>query len=314
MFSEKEALSAILFVCIKALEYYTESLRSGERETRSNSSNRPNNYEEDADKEGDNHFSSPSKPTLQNSQYHQGVDIVYSTEELASFSSRQSLYKIVLDYEETGSYEPYSSGLSGLVFLGYATLKENKSERVRCAAKIADLPKFENNTGLGLCQEARVLNYLNKLGVTCVPKLLYAGFIDSNAYFTVITEFVENSYHFNLATLKSRRAGLLAAAINELHSVGVHHGDLDSRNVLFQTMPGQSERCVIIDFACSTLFTKSRQFEVLYANMLKQEPSSLFQEFRNEEKYLFVERKRARQPLEKLYSSFREWFQNRTIF
>lgn len=220
------------------------------------------------------------------------------------------MYKIVLDYEETGSYDPYSSGLSGIVFLGHATpLKASQtSERVRCAAKIAELAKFPENTGLDLCQEARILNYLNQLGVQCVPKLLYAGFLDSNAYFTVIIEFIGNARHFNLATLKPRRANLLAKAVNQLHAAGVHHGDLESRNVLFQSIPGQPERCVIIDFACSTLFDKPRSFKVLDAKTLKYDSYSLVREFNNEKKFLFVARKRTSQLLEKVFSDLRKWF------
>jgi serine/threonine protein kinase len=94
------------------------------------------------------------------------------------------------------------------------------------------------------------------MGVECVPTLIWSGFktLDRNVFCNV-TEFIEGYHPKSLAELNQEEATALAKSINKLHSVGVAHGDIRERNIIFKANIVNELRCYIIDFGNSTLVT-----------------------------------------------------------
>jgi hypothetical protein len=214
------------------------------------------------------------------SVYNQSCDIEYDNEALFLLG-RDVHDKVRIEIDK--SCEPIATGRSGQIFLGnvyrskqcmnneLSSLAHPDEEKFRVAIKICDR---SDRKGRGLedemCNEARILRYLNKCGVQCAPQLLWTGIFMYSNLFVNATQFIQNGRHVSdLHNLGPRRSELLAQALNELHSVGVHHGDIRPSNIIFVQEDCENEkpedRCFIIDYGFSTLFTTPRPYVELLA-------------------------------------------------
>jgi predicted Ser/Thr protein kinase len=154
-------------------------------------------------------------------------------------------------------------GASGQVILGYVRRIDEK-EWHEAAVKSIEIPKDWKCLLPGMKMEARVLAYLNGIGVSCAPKLLYAG-LYLNAYYLLATEYVRDGKHAkSLSELDEKQAACFNRARYEMHMAGVYHNDLRSPNVLFSA----SSRCTIIDYGSAKFIVKSQCLKPLHATRL----------------------------------------------
>lgn len=87
------------------------------------------------------------------------------------------------------------------------------------------------------------------------PKLFYSGYIFNTNYYTIVTEFI-----------KGRRPDLTSQddfnkcleSLNELHKVGILHGDPRPPNFLIET---SSKKAYILDFGFSQFLGKLEECE-----------------------------------------------------
>jgi hypothetical protein len=120
---------------------------------------------------------------------------------------------------------------------------------MKCIDRIKDIERSYGVYELFL-NEAKILYYLNMVGVTCVPKLRYAGVYD-DIFWVVATEFFDDAEFIEFKDLNEKQREQFDAARLKLHCAGVVHNDLKSDNVLFTSRPDRP--CIIIDFGISQL-------------------------------------------------------------
>jgi hypothetical protein len=70
-----------------------------------------------------------------------------------------------------------------------------------------------------------------------------------------VTEFIEGYHPKSLAELSREEATALAKSVNKLHSVGVVHGGICEKKVIFNANFVDGLCCYIVDFTNSKLLT-----------------------------------------------------------
>ena len=89
-------------------------------------------------------------------------------------------------------------------------------------------------------------NWLS-LGHT-IPCLFYTGHIFGGYLFALAMQLIEGSHHINPAILTMKQKKTVMKILECIHRCGVLHGDIATRNILFEP---QSSQFYFIDFGNS---------------------------------------------------------------
>lgn len=87
----------------------------------------------------------------------------------------------------------------------------------------------------------------------------------------VLIEYIPGMQQFDLTNFSEERMSTLSRALEEMHQVGVIHGDPMPRNMMIQTLSEGRERILWIDFDSSMTFPENVELTPRQATWVREE-------------------------------------------